>query len=301
MSSQFLVSRKGPGSRDRALSQSGMLLLPARVPLTPVRSRVGTEEPIASSVGTEEFRCSSANGAPSPSPPSRGNQAWCTPDLPSSTSPAWKESQPRPPSPSRSQRAGHIGMMQAMRRSDPHLVRAVHEEARKSSRSARQRLEPQVAFTTPSPAPGTSTEPGSDDRCTLESPDDPRWHSSLLKTTAKVSPAPASCSDRAASAPPGRADDSARAKLRAVAALQRLFFEEISKGQDANAAAAMALRRLTEGPAGMASSTVISDVAAASMVEPVNAPVAGRVPIRPSPLIPRPAHRRPFVRVAVKT
>jgi hypothetical protein len=59
---------------------------------------------------------------------------------------------------------------------------------------------------------------------------------------------------RCASLPPTgttKADDNATmtAKSRAVAALQRLFFEEMAKGgQDASGAAAAALRRLTEVP-----------------------------------------------------
>merc|ERR1719282_136189 len=40
----------------------------------------------------------------------------------------------------------------------------------------------------------------------------------------------------------------ALAKARAVASLQKLFFEELSRGQDANGAAARALLRLTEQP-----------------------------------------------------
>mmetsp|Transcript_99911 Transcript_99911/g.213923 ORF Transcript_99911/g.213923 Transcript_99911/m.213923 type:complete len:338 (-) Transcript_99911:256-1269(-) len=62
------------------------------------------------------------------------------------------------------------------------------------------------------------------------------------------------CSARCGSVPPTgtvKADEDAAAlaKARAVAALQRLFFEEMAKGgQDANGAAAAALRRLSEVP-----------------------------------------------------
>lgn len=61
-----------------------------------------------------------------------------------------------------------------------------------------------------------------------------------------------SSSSRCSSVPPigtDKADEeaAAKAKTNAVAALQRLFFEEMAKeGQDANEAAARALRRLTE-------------------------------------------------------
>lgn len=63
-----------------------------------------------------------------------------------------------------------------------------------------------------------------------------------------------SSSARCTSVPPtgtDKADEeaAATAKMRAVAALQRLFFEEMARGgQDANEAAARALRRLTEAP-----------------------------------------------------
>lgn len=63
-----------------------------------------------------------------------------------------------------------------------------------------------------------------------------------------------SAAHRCSSTPPtgtSKADDAAgaAAKARAVAALQRLFFEEIAKnGQDANGAAARALLRLSEAP-----------------------------------------------------
>lgn len=65
-----------------------------------------------------------------------------------------------------------------------------------------------------------------------------------------------------------KADDVAGslAKARAVAALQRLFFEEMAKnGQDANDAAARALRRLSEAPSGPAAPA--AQIAPAASVE----------------------------------
>mmetsp|Transcript_70448 Transcript_70448/g.153026 ORF Transcript_70448/g.153026 Transcript_70448/m.153026 type:complete len:375 (+) Transcript_70448:111-1235(+) len=57
---------------------------------------------------------------------------------------------------------------------------------------------------------------------------------------------------RCASAPPAGVQGDGHAKARAVAQLQRLFFEELGRGQDANGAAALALRRLMDGPVGVA-------------------------------------------------
>lgn len=70
--------------------------------------------------------------------------------------------------------------------------------------------------------------------------------------------------ERAASVPPTgtlKSDDEAkaRAKARAISALQRLFFEEMAKGgQDANSAAAAALRRLSEAPQDVALNSTAS-------------------------------------------
>mmetsp|Transcript_17721 Transcript_17721/g.41207 ORF Transcript_17721/g.41207 Transcript_17721/m.41207 type:complete len:351 (-) Transcript_17721:196-1248(-) len=65
--------------------------------------------------------------------------------------------------------------------------------------------------------------------------------------------APATAAERSSSMPPTGTDkadeaEAAKAKARAVVALQRLFFEEVQSGQDPNEAAARALRRLSEAP-----------------------------------------------------
>jgi len=84
---------------------------------------------------------------------------------------------------------------------------------------------------------------------TLEQVDTTDLLSSTPSSDGKTAAAHRSCST-----PPtgtAKADDAAGAvaKARAVAALQRLFFEEMSKqGQDANGAAARALLRLSEAP-----------------------------------------------------
>jgi len=77
--------------------------------------------------------------------------------------------------------------------------------------------------------------------------------------TSKVEARP-SASSRSCSTPPtgtSKADDVAAtvAKARAVAALQRLFFEEMAKHGDANEAAARALVRLSEAPRAAQTST----------------------------------------------
>merc|ERR1712216_1116700 len=75
---------------------------------------------------------------------------------------------------------------------------------------------------------------------------------------------------RHASMPPtgtAKADDKAatEVKARAIATLQRLFFEEMAKGtNDANGAAVAALRRLSEVPDVSCSSTVVAAAASSS-------------------------------------
>mmetsp|Transcript_27750 Transcript_27750/g.61245 ORF Transcript_27750/g.61245 Transcript_27750/m.61245 type:complete len:200 (-) Transcript_27750:202-801(-) len=80
-------------------------------------------------------------------------------------------------------------------------------------------------------------------------------------------------------------DKTAAAKARAVASLQRLFFEELARGQDANGAAASALVRLTELTAG-----------ANEQVDPARSPSDSH-PLSPvAPSAPRgsaPGRRRP--------
>lgn len=56
----------------------------------------------------------------------------------------------------------------------------------------------------------------------------------------------AGCSTRAASAPPAGAEQAERQKAKAVADLQKLFFQEMAKGKNSNEAAADALRRLRD-------------------------------------------------------
>jgi len=124
---------------------------------------------------------------------------------------------------------------------------------------------------------------------------------------------------RCGSVPPtgtAKADASnadALAKARAIASLQRLFFEEMSKGgHDANSAAVAALRRLSDMPStgtGAASSSAVSggaeDSSAACSLPTQGSPACSSV----SPLVPhRPAlgadHRRrpaPMLRVAVQS
>lgn len=124
---------------------------------------------------------------------------------------------------------------------------------------------------------------------------------------------------------------SEQAKARAVAALQRLFFEELSGGQDASGAAARALLRLNaaaaasecslEPEAGLAvppsaqrSGARIYGACATEMLEidveaeadeeaDLEAVPVPRMPARPEPAIDAPTRRRPSSmarRVAVR-
>jgi len=95
-------------------------------------------------------------------------------------------------------------------------------------------------------------------------------------SAAMVMPHTSPCRERRGSVPPigtAKADEEARArsKAAAVAALQRLFFEEMAKGgQDANGAAARALMRLSEAP--QAPTTLTNRDARAPIVDALEAP-----------------------------
>lgn len=105
---------------------------------------------------------------------------------------------------------------------------------------------------------------------------------------------------RAGSVPPtgtSQSDEQALAKARAVASLQRLFFEEMAKGgHDANSAAAAALRRLTEG-AGMAASSSTCELEATEVDSgsrcTASAPATPMVPRRPADTLGAEHRRRP--------
>jgi len=87
-------------------------------------------------------------------------------------------------------------------------------------------------------------------------------------------PSSATSAARSASAPPAGAQGDGHAKARAVAQLQRLFFEELGRGQDANGAAALALRRLMDGPVGVAMGAATGGFLA-SGGQPSGAPAVG--------------------------
>jgi len=132
-------------------------------------------------------------------------------------------------------------------------------------------------------------------------------------------------SARAVSAPPAGAEQAARQKAKAVADLQKLFFEEMALGKNTNEAAADALRRLRDQSLNAnsmtESSTMIMDgeptrpsepcceerEPAANSSDPVPEQADGSeaeaestpepiVPARPSPPANRPARRRPVPR-----
>lgn len=127
----------------------------------------------------------------------------------------------------------------------------------------------------------------------------------------------AAASDRCMSVPPSgtpKADasnETAAAKARAIASLQRLFFEEMARGgNDANSAAVAALRRLTEGSAA-ASSSGPGDMEDVTAMSPFPAHGCPGFSAASSPLVPRrpeavvgTEHRRrpaPRLRVAVQS
>lgn len=94
------------------------------------------------------------------------------------------------------------------------------------------------------------------------------------------------------------------AKARAVAALQRLFFEELSRGQDPSGAAARALTRLKEAQAQLVEDTPVPAAAAPepAATEKAEIEVArafSPLPLHPSPVISR--QPSPFVRIAVQS
>lgn len=74
-------------------------------------------------------------------------------------------------------------------------------------------------------------------------------------------------------------DAAAAAKAKAVATLQRLFFEEIAKGsQDPSGAAARALLRLSEAPQRQADSAEIVKPASIAMVPPPEMELPAEMP-----------------------
>lgn len=103
-------------------------------------------------------------------------------------------------------------------------------------------------------------------------------------------------------------DERARAQSRAIAALQKMFFEEMASGnQDANSAAAAALRRLseaTQGRGSFAEPSVIAESTVPQQAHP-NAACGLFTPRRPSTpgLVSPQQWRRParMMRVAVQS
>lgn len=173
-----------------------------------------------------------------------------------------------PPSPAR----GHIGTMQSMRRSRQSLSKdwwlltpdvSNEEEAftpyRPAQQDVRMRRQRRPAdfgagqlsgdarnrSSHSCVTPGTSKLGGSSPQpCDTAQPEpEPSTASESRPTASRGTSVPATGTSKA------NQEASATAKASAVAALQRLFFEEMVKGGgDPNGAAARALRRLTEEP-----------------------------------------------------
>lgn len=154
----------------------------------------------------------------------------------------------RPPRPPVASRPGHVGILSSLRRSTPEqLPPAVLLEALGGSARAAPRPEvPDVLRRRPQRGHSRGRR-----ALDAASEDISKPSFAVLEAGSAGEEAIKNAhgsSIRSASAPPAGAEEAARMKARAVAQLQRLFFEEVSKGLDANEAAAAALRRIKEGP-----------------------------------------------------
>jgi len=172
----------------------------------------------------------------------------------------------RPPRMPVTSRPGHVGVLSSLRRSAPE--RRLPATWLEGSGDLQQALRPELPdVLRRKPQRGSSRGRRALDAASahVAKPSSMLWESGSRadKSISGDDAAPSMAhsrgsSMRSASAPPAGAEEAAREKARAVAQLQRLFFEEVSKGQDANEAAANALRRLREGPSGMASASVLA-------------------------------------------
>eukprot|EP00927_Polykrikos_kofoidii_P039790 TRINITY_DN34098_c0_g1_i1.p1 TRINITY_DN34098_c0_g1~~TRINITY_DN34098_c0_g1_i1.p1 ORF type:complete len:295 (-),score=38.54 TRINITY_DN34098_c0_g1_i1:283-1167(-) len=238
---------------------------------------------------------------------------------------------------------GHMGVLQGLRRSEPHAaaVGSNGEVGRgRSSSDTADEAEPRLPWAAP---PNVRVRRSSSRRraadisslgasASTQSSGGIRSHScavrgteSLDVATSNGESAPCAGTERVAparcgSVPPvgtAKADQvvAERTKAHAVAALQRLFFEEMSKARertgedDANAAAARALRRLTEAPFAN-EETCSGSVVVGCQPQTQNArnvvPVAppprqAGVPHRPSPAIGGRRQRPTMQRIAVQS
>lgn len=227
----------------------------------------------------------------------------------------------RPPrTPSAAGRAGHVGLLASMRRSLAEPVQTFTEAPQDPFRLTAR---PDVLMRRPqrNSSRGKRGVDAQSQNLAMHRP------ACLAGQRAAVSSQTfnGGFSARAVSAPPAGAEQAARQKAKAVADLQKLFFEEMALGKNTNEAAADALRRLRDQSLNAnsmtESSTMIMDgeptrpsepcceerEPAANSSDPVPEQADGSeaeaestpepiVPARPSPPANRPARRRPVPR-----
>eukprot|EP00440_Ansanella_granifera_P004474 gb/GFBE01004850.1/.p1 GENE.gb/GFBE01004850.1/~~gb/GFBE01004850.1/.p1 ORF type:complete len:336 (+),score=43.52 gb/GFBE01004850.1/:1-1008(+) len=178
----------------------------------------------------------------------------------------------RPPRlPKDSARSGHLGLMSSLRRSYPEAAtlgrNSLFDAASEDSLLRSDR--PDVLLRKPrrTASRGKRGVDAASEKLGRASASSSKGFTNFASEFEAPQASPGS-SARAASAPPAGAEQAAKDKARAVSELQRFFFEEVSKGQNANEAAASALRRLKEGSlgafAGAAGGTASSPEATAS-------------------------------------
>lgn len=227
----------------------------------------------------------------------------------------------RPPrTPSAAGRAGHVGLLASMRRSLAEPVQTFTEAPEDPFRLTSR---PDVLMRKPQ-RNSSRGKRGVD----AQSQNLAMHHPALLagqSTAVSSQTFNGGCSARAVSAPPAGAEQAARQKAKAVADLQKLFFEEMARGKNTNEAAADALRRLRDQSSNVnsmaASSTLNMHEEPTRPSEPFceqREPAANSsdmvpeqadgleaeaestpepsVPARPSPPASRPARRRPVPR-----
>eukprot|EP00930_Biecheleria_cincta_P070896 TRINITY_DN58474_c0_g1_i1.p1 TRINITY_DN58474_c0_g1~~TRINITY_DN58474_c0_g1_i1.p1 ORF type:complete len:305 (+),score=41.34 TRINITY_DN58474_c0_g1_i1:111-1025(+) len=146
-----------------------------------------------------------------------------------------------PRTPSAAGRAGHIGLLASMRRS---LAEPLQSYTEASEGPFRITARPDVLMRKPARnfSRGKRGVDAESQNLTMQRP-------ALLAgqhTAVSSQTFHGGCSARAVSAPPAGAEQAARQKAKAVADLQKLFFEEMARGKNTNEAAADALRRLRD-------------------------------------------------------
>lgn len=200
-----------PKPSARALSQTGMKLPP--LPDSPAQARKNHMGRLSLPFGSVEF-----SGAKQPAAGDR-----------------------LPRTPSAAGRAGHIGLLASMRRS---LAEPVQTSTEAAQDPFRLKARPDVFMRKPT-RNASRGKRGVDAESQNLAMSRPAFLAGQ-QTAVSSQTFSAGCSTRAASAPPAGAEQAERQKAKAVADLQKLFFQEMAKGKNSNEAAADALRRLRD-------------------------------------------------------